>query len=170
MKREPNIWSAHHGKDNFIPEYPDCSMFTFMEKTKNRHPDFTALEFQNNKMTFSEMFAQIELIAKSLLSIGIKKGDYVSVVAPNTPQAVNMVYAINRIGAIANMIHPLLSQSEIKQLVENVNSKVMLTFDLVYPKIAEIEWKAGLELTHCLCLDLGTEAAYSDLLAPAVLV
>lgn len=142
MKRYPNVWSAHHGKDNFIPEYPDCSMFSFMEQTKNRHPDFTALEFQNNKMTFSEMFAQIELIAQSLLASGVKKGDYVSVVAPNTPQAVNMVYAINRIGAIANMIHPLLSQSEIKQLVENVNSKVMLTFDLVYPKIAEIEWKS----------------------------
>lgn len=142
MKRTPNIWSAHHGEDNFINEYPDCSMFSFMEQTKNRHPDFTALEFQNNRMTFSEMFAQIELIAQSLLANGVKKGDYVSVVAPNTPQAVNMVYAINRIGAIANMIHPLLSQSEIKQLVENVNSKVMLTFDLVYPKIAEIEWKS----------------------------
>lgn len=140
MKRTPNIWSEHHGKDNFIPEYPDCSMFTFMEQTKNRHPDFYALEFQNNRMTFSEMFEQIELIAQSLLANGVKKGDYVSVVAPNTPQAVNMVYAINRIGAIANMIHPLLSQSEIKQLVENVNSKVLLTFDLVYPKFAEIEW------------------------------
>ncbi len=141
MKREPNIWSAHHGKDNFIPEYPDCSMFSFMEKTKNRHPDFTALEFQNNKITFSEMFAQIELIAQSLLASGIKKGDYVSVVAPNTPQALNMVYAINRIGAIANMIHPLLSSGEIQQLVENVNSVALLTFDLVYPKLAEIEWK-----------------------------
>lgn len=69
MRREPTIWSEHHGKDNFISEYPDCSMFTFMEKTKNRHPDFTALEFQNNKLTFSEMFAQIELIAQSLLAI-----------------------------------------------------------------------------------------------------
>ena len=142
MKRTPTIWSEHHGKDNFIPEYPDCSMFSFMEQTKNRHPDFTALEFQNNKMTFSEMFAQIELISQSLLANGVKKGDYVSVVAPNTPQAVNMVYAINRIGAIANMIHPLLSQSEIKQLVENVNSKALLTFDLVYTKITEIEWKS----------------------------
>lgn len=142
MKRTPNIWSAHHGEDNFINEYPDCSMFSFMEQTKNRHPGFTALEFQNNRMTFSEMFAQIELIAQSLLANGVKKGDYVSVVAPNTPQAVNMVYAINRIGAIANMIHPLLSQGEIKQLVENVNSKVMLTFDVVYPKIAEIEWES----------------------------
>ncbi len=142
MKRTPNIWSSHHGKDNFIPEYPDCSMFSFMEKTKNKHPDFTALEFQNNKLSFSEMFAQIELIAQSLLASGVKKGDHVSVVAPNTPQAVNMVYAINRIGAIANMIHPLLSQGEIKLLVENVNSVALLTFDLVYPKIAEIEWKS----------------------------
>ena len=74
------------------------------------------------------MFAQIELIAKSLLAIGIKKGDYVSVVAPNTPQAVNMVYAINRIGAIANMIHPLSSEHEIKHYLSTVKTSFFNSF------------------------------------------
>ncbi len=141
MKRTPNIWSKHHGKDNFIAEYPDYSMFTCVQKTAEKYPEYVALEFQNKKTTYSEMISQIELIAQSLLASGVKKGDYVSVVAPNTPQALNMVYAINRIGAIANMIHPLLSVSEIKQLVENVESVAVLTFDLLYQKIAEIEWE-----------------------------
>lgn len=141
MKRTPTIWSKYHGKDNFIPEYPDYSMFVYLKKVAERYPDYTALEFQNKKTSYSEMISQIELIAQSLLANGIKKGDYVSVVAPNTPQALCMVYAINRIGAIANMIHPLLSTGEIKQLVENVESAAVLTFDLVYQKLAEIEWE-----------------------------
>lgn len=142
MKRTANIWSTHHGKDNFIREYPDCSMFECVRIAAEKYPDYVALEFQNKKTTYSKMITQIELIAQSLLASGVKKGDYVSVVAPNTPQALDMVYAINRIGAIANMIHPLLSVSEIKQLVENVESVAVLTFDLLYQKIAEIEWKA----------------------------
>ena len=141
MKRTPNRWSEHHGKDNFIPEYPEYSMFAHLQKTAEKYPDYIALEFQNKKTTYSEMISQIELIAQSLLASGIKKGDFVSVVAPNTPQAVNMVYAINRIGAIANMIHPALSPNETKQLIENAGSAAILTFDLLYSKFAEIEWE-----------------------------
>jgi long-chain acyl-CoA synthetase len=141
MTRTPNIWSEHHGKDNFITKYPECSMFTLIQKVAEKYPDYVALEFQDKKTTYSEMIAQVELIAQSLLSSGVKKGDYVSVVAPNTPQALCMVYAINRIGAVANMIHPLLSVSEIKQLVENVESVAVLTFDMLYQKLAEIEWE-----------------------------
>ena len=141
MKRVPSIWSQHHGKDNFIDEYPDISMFALLQQTAQRHPNYTALEFQDKKTSFSEMIAQIESIAKALLANGIKKGDYISIVAPNTPQALNMVYAVNRIGAVANMIHPLLSSGEIKQLVEHVDSVAILTFDLVYAKISDIQWK-----------------------------
>ncbi|MEE1320639.1 MAG: class I adenylate-forming enzyme family protein [Acutalibacteraceae bacterium] len=141
MKRTFNIWSEHHSKDNFIAEYPDCSMFTCVQKTAEKYPDYVALEFQDKKTTYSEMISQIELIAQALLANGVKKGDYVSVVAPNTPQALNMVYAVNRIGAISNMIHPLLSASEIKKFVENVDSVAVLTFDLLYQKIANIEWE-----------------------------
>lgn len=141
MTRTPNIWSEHHGKDNFITKYPECSMFTLIQKVAEKYPNYVALEFQDKKTTYSQMISQVELIAQSLLESGVKKGDYVSVVAPNTPQALCMVYAINRIGAVANMIHPLLSVGEIKQLVENVESVAVLTFDMLYQKLAEIEWE-----------------------------
>ena len=140
MTRKPNIWSEHHGKGNFITEYPDYSMFEHLNQTAKRHPDFIATEFQGKKTSFSKMISEIETIANSLLAMGVKKGDYVSVVAPNAPQALFMVYAINRMGAIANMIHPLLSTGEIKQLIENVNSNAVLVFDSTYPKVASIEW------------------------------
>ena len=140
MKRTPNIWSEHHGKSNFINEYPDYSMFAHLNKTANKYPDYTALEFEDKKISFSKMIEQIENIAKALLASGIKKGDYVSVVAPNTPQAVCMVYAVNRIGAVANMIHPLLSAPETKLLIEKVDSAAVLTFDILYDKFRDIEW------------------------------
>lgn len=143
MKRNPTIWSEHHSKENFRPEYPEFSMFALIKETAEKYPDYTALEFEGAKTTYSEMIEQIEIIAQSLLASGIRKGDFVSVVAPNSPQALMTVYAVNRIGAIANMIHPLLSPNEIKKFVENVDSKAVLIFDMLYPKVGHIQWETS---------------------------
>ena len=113
MYRYKSIWSEHHSESNFRDEYPEFSMFSLIKETASKHPDNIALEFQNKKTTFSEFIYSIESVAKSLISMGIKKGDFVSIIAPNTPQALISVYAVNRVGAVANMIHPLLSANEI---------------------------------------------------------
>ncbi len=141
MERNRNIWSENHAPENFRPEYPEFSMVSLLKETAEKYPDYYALEFQNKKITFSQMIEQIELVAQSLLANGVKKGDFVSVVAPNTPQALISVYAINRMGAIANMIHPLLSANEIKKFVEHVDSKAVITFDMLYPKLADVKWE-----------------------------
>ncbi|MBR3768237.1 MAG: acyl--CoA ligase [Clostridia bacterium] len=140
MKRERSIWSDNHSPENFRSEYPEFSMFSLLRETALKYPDYTALEFQNKKISYSQMIEQIELVAQSLLANNIKKGDYVSIVSPNMPQALIMVYAVNRIGAIANMIHPLLSSAEIKDFVERVDSAAILTPDIVYPKFTQINF------------------------------
>ncbi len=143
MERNRNIWSENHSPENFRPEYPEFSMVSLLKETAEKYPGYYALEFNNKKITFSQMIEQIELVAQSLLASGVKKGDFVSVVAPNTPQALISVYAINRMGAIANMIHPLLSANEIKKFVEHVDSKAVITFDMLYSKLAEVEWETS---------------------------
>lgn len=141
MERCRNIWSDNHAPENFRPEYPEFSMVSLLKETAEKYPDYYALNFNNKKITFAQMIETIETVAQALLASGVKKGDFVSVVAPNTPQALISVYAINRMGAVANMIHPLLSANEIKKFVEHVDSKAVITFDMLYPKLAEIEWE-----------------------------
>ena len=145
MKRTPTIWSANHGADNFIPEYPEFSMVSLLKQTAEKYPDLPAIEFQGKITSFAKMIEQIEVVAASLSAYGVNKGDYVSIIAPNTPQALITIYAVNRIGAIANMIHPLLSTAEIKKFVEHVNSKAVLTFDMLYSKLADIKWETEQE-------------------------
>lgn len=143
MKKTPSAWSPYHSKDYFKPEYPEYSMYELIHQTALQHPDFTAIEFQNKKTSYSDFMKNIETVAKALVAHGVKKGDFVSIITPNTPQALIMLYAVNRIGAVANMIHPLLSATEIKEFVEKVESIALLTFDMVYPKLADIEWSEG---------------------------
>ena len=143
MIKTPSEWSKYHAPDYFKPEYPEISMFEQIHRTAMMHPDYTAIEFQGKKLSYKEFISEIKITAKALLAKGIKKGDYVSIITPNCPQALIMLYAVNRIGAIANMIHPLLSVAEIQEFVEKVNSVAVLTVDLIYPKLKSIKWSNG---------------------------
>ncbi len=145
MKREKSIWYSYQNPDKWIEEYPEYSFYEHLRKGALKYPDLCAVEFQGKKYSYKTLLKEIENVSKALIASGIKKGDYVSVITPNTPQALFMVYAVNRIGAVANMIHPLLSANEIKEFVENTDSAAILTLDMIYPKFAKIKWNTSKE-------------------------
>ena len=135
-------WYEHTAGKTWTPEFPECTIFEQMSKNAQHFIGLPAIEFQGKKYTFRESIETIERLAKALLVIGIKKGDIVSIVSPNTPQGVFMFYAVNRIGAVANMIHPLLSTTEIQQFIENTESSAVFIMDVIYNKIGEIKWNS----------------------------
>lgn len=143
MKRERSVWFEHQQFDNWDESFPKGSMFNYLKQTAQGHMNFTAVEFEGKKTTYKKLIEQIETVAKALMATGIKKGDCVSIVSVNTPQVLVMIYALNRIGAVANMIHPLLSASEIETFIKNTNSAAILILDQIYPKIAKINWDNG---------------------------
>ncbi|MBQ6600348.1 MAG: acyl--CoA ligase [Clostridia bacterium] len=145
MKREKSIWYNYQNPEKWIPEYPECSFYEHFRSGAERYPGLVALEFQGKKYTYKQLIENIEKTACALVALGIGKGDCISIVTPNTPQALFMIYAANRIGAVANMIHPLLSAKEIQEFVENTDSAAILTLDMIYPKFAKISWKTSKE-------------------------
>ncbi len=145
MRREKSVWYSYQNPDKWIPEYPECSFYEHLRKGSLNYPDLCAVEFQGKKYSYKQLMENIDKVAHSLVSCGIKKDDIVSIITPNTPQALFMIYALNRIGAIANMIHPLLSAKEIQEFVENTDSIAILTLDMIYPKFAKIKWNTTKE-------------------------
>ena len=81
---------------------------------------------------------RIDAAAKGLVNMGIRKGDKVTICMANTPQALDCFYALNRIGAIPNMIHPLSAAKEIAFYLNFSKSKAILTLAQFYDKVAEI--------------------------------
>ena len=57
-----------------------------------------------------EFINKIDKVANCLKFHGIKKGDVVTICMPNVPEGIISYYAINKIGAISNMVHPLSSE------------------------------------------------------------
>ena len=96
------------------------------------------MQYFDTEITYKEMIKKINKVAAALKAIGAEKGDRISVCMPNTPEAIYMFYAINEIGAVANMIHPLSSEKEIEDYVNQTHSNIMLCIDISYPKVEAI--------------------------------
>lgn len=115
--------------------YPETTMFGAIELSAKRVPDAPALDFMGKITTFRTFVKKIENTAKAFLKYGIKKDDVVTICMPNTPQGVICLYALNRIGAVANMVHPLSSQKNITFYLDYSESKMILTLDQFYEKV-----------------------------------
>ncbi len=127
-------WLSSYGHIPHHLTYPDISMVDYVERTASKYPDLIACEFNGMKMTYKELVEQIHLCAHSLQALGVHPREKVTICLPNVPQAVLMFYAVNRIGAVANMIHPLSSEGEIVDFINKSGSKVAITLDQFYPK------------------------------------
>ena len=116
-------------------KYPKGSMYDLIKESADLYPSNIAYTYFNNLVTYRKLMENIDICAKSLLEYGITKGDIVSIIMPNTPEAITLVYALNKVGAIANMIHPLSSSNEIMDMVLESKSKIVLIVDLLWGKI-----------------------------------
>ena len=131
-------WLKFYPKDKREVQIPDMSLYEFIYKSNLSNMNNIAINYFNRKITYKELFNDIDLCAKALRSQGVRKDDVVSICMANTPEAVIMLYATSKIGAIANMIHPLSSEEEIKQTLIATNSVVLLTINIAYNKVDNI--------------------------------
>ncbi len=124
-------------------EYPEMTMFEMVRQAAENAPDMPAYEFFNKKTSYRRFIAKIERTARALLAEGVNAGDAVTICMPNTPQALDAFYAINRIGAVANMVHPQSAVNEIAFYLSLTKSRYILTFDLFYENVKSAVEKVG---------------------------
>lgn len=138
LNKDDYPWYDFYGKVPHHLEYPKGSMVDVLMDTVLKYPELDAIEYFNNKYTYKEVMDKVIECAKSLKTIGVKEGDVVSICMPNTPEALFMFYAVNMVGAVSNMIHPLSSEKEIEFFLNKTKSKFIMTIDIDYKKVINI--------------------------------
>jgi long-chain acyl-CoA synthetase len=131
-------WLSSYGDVPHSLDYPDCSMTQLVMETANKYPDIVAYDFFGCKQTYRAFAGEIRLCARGLKAAGIERDERVTICMPNTPQAVIMFYALNLIGAVANMVHPLSAEEELVHYINSSRSAAVLTLDQFAQKLEEI--------------------------------
>ena len=138
-------WAKFYTKEEINYPIPDMTMYDEVKQSTKINPLNIAIKYEGKKITYDKLLKKIDVVARGFNSIGIGKGDIVTIVLPNVPEALISLYALNKLGAIANMTHPLSAEEEIKETLISTKSKYLIIYDARYEKIANYIQNLGMK-------------------------
>ena len=136
-------WADHLGDLPLHLDYFEGTMFEAVEQIARKYPKNVAFDFMGKSTTYETLVEETVKCAKALRTIGVRQGDKVTIAMPNCPQAIYMFYAVNLVGAIANMIHPLSAEKEIEFYLNESQSVTAITLDQFYHKFENVRENTG---------------------------
>ena len=113
-----------------IPEnlnYNKGSLYDFLKDTASKNENRTACRFYGKDISYKRFLRHVDRIASALKQFDIVENECVTMCLPNSPESFALIYAINKIGAIANIVHPLSTTQEIERALKETNSSILFS-------------------------------------------
>ncbi len=142
---EKKPWLKFYGDVPESIDYPRVTMYEALMQTVARCPDDIAYDFFGTTSTYRQFGEEIDRCADALASLGMTKGDRITISMPPCPQGIICFYAANKLGVVASMIHPLSPAKEIEFYLNTAKSRFALTLDAFYGKFKEVRAKTDLK-------------------------
>lgn len=127
----------------------NLTCYDYLKMHANRLGDYDAVLAFGSRTKLSKIISDADSVAAYINSIGIKSGDVVTVFLPNVVHAFVTFYALNKIGVIANIVHPLTSPEVLAENIESTKSKAIFILDILAPSYAEMLNKTGIPCIIC---------------------
>ncbi|BEP29971.1 class I adenylate-forming enzyme family protein [Helicovermis profundi] len=115
------------------------SIYQVIKESTIKNKNKIAYDFLGYSKTYQDFFKDINELAAFLNKIGVRKGDIISIYLPNMPISITLYYAINKIGAISNFIHPNMPINENSEILLKMQPKIIFILDSMYEKINELK-------------------------------
>jgi len=129
-------WTRHY--DPGIPamlRYPDVPLQALLDDAAESYPNATATIFFNAKRTYRSISEDAWRFANGLRRVGVKKGDRVALVLPNTPQFVVAFYGALRAGAVLVCCNPRYTAAELQHQLADAGATVVVVLSRLYPLV-----------------------------------
>lgn len=144
MSEKP--WLAHYPEE--VPHtltYPSMPVQEYLTKAYEDFPQKTAIHFLGRELSYEELYQSAMKMANYLQKLGIQKGDRVSIMLPNCPQAVISFYGILYAGGVVVMTNPLYTEREISYQMKDSGAKAIIALDILFPRINKVIKETKLE-------------------------
>ena len=133
-------WKKYYDKKYMKIRLKDENIYQYLLRKIEKYDYYNnpALTYFGTKITYKQFIKKVDDVADKFLTLGVKKFDIVTILSANVPEAIIAFYALNKIGAVANMLHPLLSQNEIKNALNTYETKYLLALDITLKSVDAI--------------------------------
>lgn len=139
---DEKVWLKHY--DDGVPssiDYPKIPLFHFLDESAHKYPNSPCTIFKGAVITYREMNELTDRLAAALSQLGVKKGDRVGILMPNTPQFVMAYFAILKIGGVVVATNPLYTAPEIQRQIVDAGIEIMLVMSNFYETVKKIQTK-----------------------------
>lgn len=138
-------WLKYYSDEAINTPLPECTIYEYLVQNNKDYPSDIAINYLGRKITYKELFENIDKAAAAFTKVSVREKEIVTIALPSIPEALYCVYALNKIGAVANMIHPLAGKEETVNYINEVHSKVAVIFDGAYETIADEAGRTSIE-------------------------
>lgn len=133
-----------------LPAPKDINCYDYLKECTSIYDDVWMMQHFGVKYRKSEIFKDIDALASYFQNdLGLKQGDVYTVFMPTTVQSIIAFYALNSIGVIVNMIHPLMATDFLKEQLEAVHAKGVMVLDLLSKDHVDTINNSGLPCVVC---------------------
>ena len=133
-------WKKYYDKKYMKIRLKDENIYDYLlhKIDKYNYYDDVAMSYFGTRYTYKQFVKKVDAVADKFLTMGVKKFDIVTILSANVPEAIISFYALNKIGAVANMLHPLLSQNEIKNALNTYETRYLIALDITLKSVDAI--------------------------------
>ena len=156
-------WLKYYSEEAINAPLPECTMYEFVWQNNKDYLSDVALRYYGTKISYGKLFQYIKRAAAAFFAMGVRAGDIVTIMSMHTPETIISIYALNYLGAVANLVYMTLSPKEVMETLHNTESKMLLILDVALDKVIEIGDEIGVPVvvqSAATSMSLGIKLGY----------
>lgn len=138
-------WLKYYSEEEISAPLPACTMYELLYRSNKDHPNDIAINYYGRKITYRTLFENIRRSTDAFAALGVQPGEIVMICSVNMPETLYAFYALNRLGAIANMVDPRTNVPGVRQYITESNTRFVVTVDAAYPLIIKAAENTGVQ-------------------------
>jgi long-chain acyl-CoA synthetase len=145
MEEKPWFKSYDPGMPHTLQPYPEQTLLEAVRETVQLRPEHTALIFKGRQMSYAELEQLSNAFGTALVNLGVKKGERVALLIPNSPQAIIAQLGAWKAGAIVCPINSLYTATELEFALKEVGAETVVVLTPFYQKVKDIQERSGVK-------------------------
>ena len=158
-------WLKYYSEEAIHAPLPECTMYEYIRNNNKDHLEDIALVYFGRKISYKSLIVAIDQTAAAFVELGIKRGDVVTIQSLSVPQVVYIIYALSKIGAVANLIFANANAEAVKASLTETDSHVLIVMEPIFNAIKDDLTDADLDAAIVMRvqdeMDFATKSIYS---------
>ena len=133
------------GVPHTLEPYPDITLLDVIRENAAQRPDQAMIWFKGSSISYRQFADYVDLLARALAGLGLKKGDRVALMMPNCPQIIISQFAVWRAGGIAAQINPLFSGEELVHALKDCGAETVIVLTPFYSQVKSVQQRTDVK-------------------------